>query len=179
MNEVTRNERAEELAEIGFAPAHVEVEGKNANERRLALVKKGMSLAAKLYLLGKAKGKTLTALQDSTGKDGDMLVAQAVLTGTYGPLAEALAFMLGENITIATRKDYESMGWSFRHRLANLKDGGWSKSKDKDGNQKPTAERVALLACLELLDSVSEKIKELVESRRKQPEAQQKTIDQG
>ena len=82
MNEVTRNERAEELAEIGFAPAHVEVEGKNANERRLALVKKGMSLAAKLYLLGKAKGKTLTALQDSTGKDGDMLVGQGVLSGT-------------------------------------------------------------------------------------------------
>lgn len=126
---------------VEFSPAHVQLVGKTATERKLALVP-DLHAAAAACLIGE-KGKVGEAIRTRFAHGGEAKVATALLDGNYLPLAQALAMKLGRNIVINRRQDVLSMRWALENELVNLPNGGRNKAGDDD-SAKAKAIRAAM-----------------------------------
>lgn len=150
---------------VEWAPVSITVVGKTSKEKRLSVIDLGISYAAKAFLADQ-KGAVGERVRESMSHDGELAIARNAFNGNYKPLAEALAITLGVNITITSRRDYESMRWAFEHALGNLKNGGVA------SNGKETAAAKSLRKAHALVVNVQRQIEEFVRRRdagREQP----------
>jgi hypothetical protein len=71
-------------------------------------------------------------------------------SGNYKPLADAIAALTGESLTIANRASFQSLQDRFEDKLRDLKNGGYSVSK-KTGLETETAKRKVLVSVINLI----------------------------
>jgi len=150
-----------ELQTVEFAPVSISVVGKTANDKKLSVVQAGISYAAAAYLAN-TKGKVGQAVRDTMSLNGEFMIAKAAVDGNYKPLAQAIAVVLGQNVTITSRKDYEAMRWGMEHALSNLRNDGYS------ANGKASAARTSLMRVIALLTDVQRQAESIVRQREAQ-----------
>ena len=138
-----------------FAPAHVQVSGLTVTEKKLSAIKQAS--APTLLFMANAKGKQGKAARENMTEAGLSLIASAAGRGHYRPLAEAIAAMTGETMTIGSRSAYDSLVDRFTDKLLDLKNGGYVTDK-KTGLQKAGAKRVMLLGVIDLINEVQRQI---------------------
>ena len=131
-----------------FAPAQVVVCGLTVTEKKLSVVKQASSMSLG-FLAGQAgkigKAAREVGLVDSVGQ-----IATQCKTGNYKPLADAIAALMGESLTIANRAGYQSLQDRFEDKLRDLKNGGYVVSK-KTGVESESPRRKALIQVINLI----------------------------
>lgn len=141
---------------VEFAPAHAVVTGKTLTERKLSIVASA-SFEATTYLAGK-NGKVGKVAREGLAQHARAFIAAKARQGNYRPLAEALAGLMGESISISNRSSYEGLLDRFSDKLLDLnltKSGGWTTDK-KTGLQKSSSKRATLMECISLVKEVQE-----------------------
>lgn len=141
---------------VEFAPAHAMVSGKTVTDRKMSIVATA-SFEATTFLAGQ-RGKVGTAARGAIVQHATTFIASKARQGNYRPLAEALAGLLGESVSISNRASYEGLLDRFQDKLADLglsKSGGWATDK-KTGLQKANAKRSTLENCIGLIREVQE-----------------------
>ena len=141
---------------VEYSPASALVYGKTLTERKVSVLESA-TFEAITYLAGQkgvvAKQARMGLAQFSLGS-----IASAARRGNYQPLAESIAGLLGESITIPNRATFESLETRFQDRLSDLalsKNGGYVIRK-KDGVQVPSAKRNTLCQIIDLIKGVRE-----------------------
>lgn len=137
---------------VVVAPARIIVEGKTMTDKRLSVVQHA-SFAACAYLSG-GRGKVAKIAKEGIAANGVAMIAKAVRTGNYKPLAEALAATLGESVFISSRGTFEAYPEVLSAKLQDLKNGGYINKKD--GTQAPSSKRLSLLAARDLCTNVAD-----------------------
>lgn len=143
---------------VSFTPANVTVEGRTALEKRLSVVGKAGTISTMYIAAG--KGKAAVAARENQGVDAVHRMAKAVADGNYRPLAESLAFIMGESLQLMKLADLDSFVWSTEHAIANLKDEGYSAKTGK-----PTAKLTMLNTAQQLAGIVVHLSNEIVAAR--------------
>lgn len=138
-----------------FAPAHVQVTGLTTTEKKLSVIKQAS--APTLLFMANAKGKQGKAAREGMTESGLQLIASAAGRGHYRPLAEAIAALTGETMTIGSRSAYDSLVDRFTDKLLDLKNGGYVTDK-KTGAQKAGSKRAVLLQVIDLINEVQRQI---------------------
>lgn len=143
-----------EVAE--YTPASALVMGKTLTERKVSVLH-GATFEAITYLAGQkgsvGKHARMGLVQFSVGS-----IATAARRGNYQPLAEAIAGLLGESVSIPNRSTFESLETRFQDKINDLalsKNGGYVIRK-KDGVQVPSSKRATLTQVVELIQGVRE-----------------------
>lgn len=136
---------------IEYAPVSVTVTGKTLTEKKLSVVAQA-SVATKCFLAA-AAGKVGKEARLGLAADGMSMIATSALRGNYKPLAEALASLTGETLTISNRAAFECLGDRFRDRISDLKNGGYSVSK-KTGLTVAGSKRTSYEQCVTLIERV-------------------------
>jgi len=131
-----------------FPPAQVVVCGLTVTEKRLSVVKQASSMS--LGFLAGQKGKVGKAAREVGLVDSVAQIATQCKTGNYKPLADAIAALTGESLTIANRAAYQSLQDRFEDKLRDLKNNGYTVSK-KTGLEAPTAKRTVLVNVINLV----------------------------
>jgi hypothetical protein len=103
-----------------------------------------------LGFLAGQKGKVGKAAREVGVVDSVAQIATQCKTGNYKPLADAIAALTGESLTIANRATYQSLQDRFEDKLRDLKNGGYTVSK-KTGIESPTAKRTVLVNVINLI----------------------------
>ena len=137
--------------EVDFAVAAVIVEGKTLTEKKLSVVNQASSAA--LAYMCNVKGKVGKAARENISSAGTSLIATQARSGNYKPLADAIASITGQSLTIPNRATYETLAGRFADALQDLPREGYALSK-KDNTMKPTAKRLALLQVVGLIGEV-------------------------
>ena len=118
-----------ENAIVSFTPANITVTGKTTLDKRLSIVAKAGTISTMYIAAG--KGKAAVAARENQGIDAVNRMAKSVADGNYRPLAEALAFVMGESIQFMKLNDLDSFIYMGEHNIANLKDEGYSAKTGK------------------------------------------------
>jgi len=129
-----------ESALIDFAPASAMVSGKTLVDRKLSIV--GQATETTLAFMAGQKGKIGNAVRAGFADMAVSKMAKQCRSGDYRSLAQAIAGLTGESLTISNRAAYETLADRFNDKLADLslsKNGGYTMSKD--GTSKPSAKR--------------------------------------
>lgn len=116
------------LATVSNTPAVIIVTGTTATDRKLSVVASAGIYAA--MALSAEKGKVGKAAQARTGHHGMAGVIDAACNSAYFPLAEYLAGITGESVSIKNRAAFESLEGVFESKLADVratKSGGRTK----------------------------------------------------
>jgi hypothetical protein len=140
---------ATEIVEGG--PVCVLVTGKTLTEKKIGVVSNA-TVAAQAFLVAQ-KGKVGKVAREGLALHGEAMIARRVRNGDYRPLAEAIAALTGETLTISSRASFETLEDRFSDKLADLKNGGYTVSK-KDGVSKPGSKRVAYMQAVALIKEV-------------------------
>lgn len=138
-----------EIVEGG--PVCVLVSGKTLTEKKTNVVANA-TVAAQAFLVAQ-KGKVGKVAREGLALHGEAMIARRARNGDYRPLAEAIAALTGETLTISSRAAYETLEDRFSDKIADLKNGGYTVSK-KDGTQKPGSKRVAFMQAVALIKEV-------------------------
>jgi hypothetical protein len=133
-----------------YGPASIVVSGKTLTEKRIGVVSNA-GLAAQAYLSAQ-KGKIGKVAREGLALHGEALIASAARRGNYTPLCEAIASITGETLTISNRASFECLGDRFADKLADLKNGGYTTTKD--GVEKSTSKRNGLMQVMALIREV-------------------------
>ena len=107
------------IATVSNTPAIIVVTGANVTERKLAIVASAGTYAA--MALSAEKGKVGKAAQARTGLHGMAGVIDAACNSAYFPLAEYLAGITGESVSIKNRAAFESLEGVFESKLADVR----------------------------------------------------------
>ena len=91
------------------------------------------------------KAAVQIGLIDSVGQ-----IATQCKTGNYKPLADAIAALMGESLTISNRASYQSLQDRFEDKLRDLKNKGYTVSK-KTGLEIESPKRKALVQIINLI----------------------------
>jgi hypothetical protein len=137
--------------EVDFAVAAVVVAGKTLTEKKLSVVNQASSAA--LAYMCNVKGKVGKLARENISSAGTSLIATQARSGNYKPLADAIASITGQSLTIPNRATYETLAGRFADALQDLPREGYALSK-KDNTMKPTAKRLALLQVVGLIGEV-------------------------
>ena len=140
----------ESTALATYGPASIVVSGKTLTEKRISVVSNA-GLAAQAYLSAQ-KGKIGKVAREGLALHGEALIANAARRGNYTPLCEAIASITGETLTISNRASFECLGDRFADKLADLKNGGYTMSKD--GTEKSSSKRNGLMQVMALIREV-------------------------
>jgi hypothetical protein len=135
---------------IDFAPAGVIVSGLTLTEKKLSAVHNA-SGAALAYLCA-SKGKIGKYAREGLSVQGEAMIANAARKGNYAPLAQAIAAITGESLTISNRASFECLAERFADRMRDLKNAGYVTKKD--GTQAPSAKRNMLVQVINLITEV-------------------------
>jgi hypothetical protein len=139
---------------VDYKPASALVSGKTMVERKVSVLASA-SFEATTYLAAQ-KGKVGIMARHAMAGFSVQAIASAARRGNYQPLAEAIAGITGESLTISNRSAFESLADRFEDKLNDLglsKSGGWAIDK-KTGLQKPNAKRATLGQVINLVNSV-------------------------
>jgi hypothetical protein len=136
---------------IEYGPVSVLVHGKTIVEKKLSVVAQA-SVATKCFLAA-ASGKVGKEARLGLAADGMSMIASSALRGNYKPLAEALASLTGETLTISNRSAFECLADRYRDRIADLKNGGYTTRK-KDGVTVSGSKRTSYEQCITLIERV-------------------------
>jgi hypothetical protein len=109
---------------VSFTPANIVVTGKSATEKRMSVASVAGTVSTMFIAAG--KGKAAVMARENLGLDSVKLMAKSVADGNYRPLAEALAFTMGESIQFHKLADLDGFVFHTEHAIANLKDEGYS-----------------------------------------------------
>lgn len=139
---------------IENVPAVVIVSGSTLTEKKTSAVAQA-SAQAKAYLCN-AKGKVGKAAREGFSVAGLVMIAQAAGRGHYKPLADAIAAVTGETISIPSRAVYDSLVARFSDRMHDLKNDGFVVRKD--GTVVEGSKRKTLVQVLQLLTQVQQVI---------------------
>jgi hypothetical protein len=139
--------------EVDFAVAAVVVAGKTLTEKKLSVVNQASSAA--LAYMCNVKGKVGKMARENISSVGTSLIATQARSGNYKPLADAIASITGQSLTIPNRATYETLAGRFADALQDLPREGYALSK-KDNTMKPTAKRLALLQVVGLIGEVQD-----------------------
>jgi hypothetical protein len=139
--------------EVDFAIASVVVAGKTLTEKKLSVVNQASSAA--LAYMCNVKGKVGKLARENISSAGTSLIATQARSGNYKPLADAIASITGQSLTIPNRATYETLAGRFADALQDLPREGYALSK-KDNTMKPTAKRLALLQVVGLIGEVQD-----------------------
>ena len=139
--------------EVDFAVASVVVAGKTLTEKKLSVVNQASSAA--LAYMCNVKGKVGKLARENISSAGTSLIATQARSGNYKPLADAIASITGQSLTIPNRATYETLAGRFADALQDLPREGYALSK-KDNTMKPTAKRLALLQVVGLIGEVQD-----------------------
>jgi hypothetical protein len=143
---------------VSFTPANIVAVGKNSSEKRMSIATQAGTVSTMYIAAG--KGKAAVQARDNLGRGSVTLMAGACANGNYMPLAEALAFTMGESVSVLRLADLDSLVWSITHRISNLKDAGYS---SKTG--KATATLTALTNAKALAENVTAASAEIIAKR--------------
>lgn len=135
-------------AVASFPPAQVVVHGLTVTEKKLSVVNQASSMSLG-FLAGQA-GKIGKAAREVGVVDSVAQIATQCKTGNYKPLADAIAALMGESLTIANRASYQSLQDRFEDKLRDLKNGGYTVSK-KTGLEIESPKRKALVQIINLI----------------------------
>ena len=135
-------------AVANFPPAQVVVCGLTVTEKKLSVVKQASAMS--LGFLAGQGGKIGKAAIKVGLRDSVEQIATQCKTGNYKPLADAIAALMGESLTIANRAAYQSLQDRFEDKLRDLKNGGYVVSK-KTGVESESPRRKALLQVINLI----------------------------
>lgn len=141
---------------VEYTPASALVMGKTVTERKLSVLSTA-SFEAVTYLAGQ-KGTVGKHARMGLTQFSVTSIASASRRGNYQPLAESIAGLLGESISIPNRATFESLETRFQDKLADLalsKNGGYVIRK-KDGVQVPSSKRATLCQVIDLIKTVRE-----------------------
>jgi RNA polymerase-binding transcription factor DksA len=131
-----------------FPTAQVVVCGLTVTEKKLSVVKQASSMSLG-FLAGQGgkigKAAVQIGLIDSVGQ-----IATQCKTGNYKPLADAIAALMGESLTISNRASYQSLQDRFEDKLRDLKNKGYTVSK-KTGLEIESPKRKALVQIINLI----------------------------
>lgn len=155
------------LATISSTPAIITVTGANVTERKLAIVASAGTYAT--MALTAEKGKVGKAAQARTGHHGMAGVIDAACNSAYWPLAEYLAGITGESVSIKNRAAFESLEGVFESKLADIratKAGG--RTKKGTDNTKAAGYVKALVT----VEGVQAAVREFHAARKVQRETQ-------
>lgn len=133
-----------------FPPAQVVVCGLTVTEKKLSVVKQASSMS--LGFLAGQSGKVGKAAREVGVVDSVGQIATQCKTGNYKPLADAIAALTGESLTISNRAAYQSLGDRFEDKLRDLKNGGYVINK-KTGVESESAKRKALVQVINLINA--------------------------
>jgi hypothetical protein len=151
MNAFELVNQAQPTTEVAtYGPASIVVSGATLTEKRLGVVSNA-GLAAQAYLSAQ-KGKIGKVAREGLALQGEALIASAARRGNYTPLCEAIASITGETLTISNRASFECLGDRFADKLADLKNGGYTMSKD--GTEKSSSKRNGLMQVMALIREV-------------------------
>lgn len=129
---------------VSFTPANIVANGKNASEKRVSIASNAGTVSTMYIAAG--KGKAAVTARAGLAEQSLVKMAHGVADGNYRPLAEALAFELGESVAILKLADLDSLVWSIEHRIANLKDEGYSVKTGKKTSTLTALEKAQNLA---------------------------------
>lgn len=143
------------LAQFSFdivdnAPAQVIVTGLTLTEKKLSAVNQA-SVQAKMFLCN-SKGKIGKAAREGFSIAGLESIASATGRGHYKPLADAIAAITGETISINSRAAYDTLIDRFADRMYDLKNDGYTIRKD--GTMVESSKRKTLVQVIALLKEV-------------------------
>lgn len=139
---------------VDYKPASALVSGKTMTERKVSVLQSA-SFEATTYLAAQ-KGKVGVMARHAMAGFSIQAIASAARRGNYQPLAEAIAGITGESLTISNRASYDSLVDRFSDKLNDLslsKSGGWTIDK-KTGADKPNAKRATLTQVITLVGMV-------------------------
>ncbi len=137
-------------AMVDFVPAQVIVAGLTMTEKKLSAVHNA-SGAALAYLCA-SKGKIGKYAREGLSVQGETMIANAARKGNYAPLAQAIAAITGESLTISNRASFECLAERFADRMRDLKNEGYTIKKD--GTQVSSGKRNTLLQVIGLITEV-------------------------
>ncbi len=140
-------------AVASFPPAQVIVVGLTTTEKKLSVVKQASTMS--LGFLAGQKGKIGKAAREVGVVDSVVQISTQCKTGNYKPLADAIAALTGESLTISNRAAYQSLKDRFEDKLRDLKNGGYTVSK-KTGLEMATAKRNTLVQVINLIAATYE-----------------------
>lgn len=143
---------------VSFTPANITVSGKTALDKRLSVVAKAGTISTMYIAAG--KGRAATAARENQGVDAVARMSKACAEGNYRPLAEALAFVMGENLQIMKLADLDSFIWATEHSIANLANEGYSTTTGK-----PSAKLTMLTTAQQLAVNVTSTARGIVAAR--------------
>lgn len=139
---------------VESAPASVIVSGNTLTEKKMSAVQQASAPA--LAFLCNGKGKVGKLAREGFSFAGVGMIASAAGRGHYKPLADAIAALTGETITISSRAVYDSLIDRFADRMHDLKNSGYVIRKD--GTQVEGGKRKTLVQVLQLLTQVQQAI---------------------
>ena len=139
--------------EVDFAVAAVVVSGKTLTEKKLSVV--GQASSQALAYLCNTKGKVGKMAREGISSAGTSLIATQARSGNYKPLADAIAAITGQSLSIPNRATYETLAGRFADAMQDLPREGYALSK-KDNTMKPTAKRIALTQVIALIGDVQD-----------------------
>jgi hypothetical protein len=142
------------LAGVENVPAVVIVSGNTLTEKKASVIAQA-SVQARAYMCN-AKGKVGKQARDGFSLDGLVGIAHAAGRGHYKPLADAIAAVTGETISIPSRAVYDSLVARFSDRMHDLKNDGFVVRKD--GTVVEGGKRKTLVQVLQLLTQVQQVI---------------------
>jgi RNA polymerase-binding transcription factor DksA len=108
-----------------------------------------------LGFLAGQKGKVGKAAREVGVVDSVVQISTQCKTGNYKPLADAIAALTGESLTISNRAAYQSLQDRFEDKLRDLKNGGYSVSK-KTGLEVSSPKRNTLVQVINLIAATYE-----------------------
>lgn len=109
---------------VSFIPANIVITGKSMTEKRMSVATVAGTVSS-MYIATK-KGKAANMARENLGRDSVTAMVKACAEGNYRPLAESLAFIMGENLSFTKLADVDSFIWATEHAIDNLKDGGYN-----------------------------------------------------
>lgn len=139
---------------IDNAPAVVVVTGDTLTEKKISAVQQA-SVQAKAFLCS-AKGKIGKEAREGFSLSGFVGIANAAGRGHYKPLADAIAAITGETISISSRSAYDTLIDRFADRMHDLKNNGYTVRKD--GTLVESSKRKTLVQVIGLLTQVQQHI---------------------
>jgi RNA polymerase-binding transcription factor DksA len=136
---------------VSFAPAQVIVAGLTTTEKKLSVVR-GASVSALMYI-GNQKGKVGKYAREEQAMLAEGAIAKHARGGNYVPLAQAIAALTGQSLSIRNRSEFESLSGRFEDALRDLKNGGYTVCK-KTGVEKSSSKRNVLMQVIGLITEV-------------------------
>ena len=152
-------------SDILDAVAIVSVTGKTSTDRRLSVITKATN-ATKLFASG-LKGKLGNAARAGLQEQGTGMMFMSARNGNYRPLAEILALICAEPVSITNRSSFESLLDRYQPKLDALV----MSDKVYGKNDKVTTNAANLMSCIALIKATYDAIEQLITEENDQAAA--------